>query len=159
MSGNLDTGRWPGRSHLAPLKECLSNPDLSEALPELLASVRAAEEQSAVAVARRSYKRVPTLSEAQVEDLVATYRAGATVQGLARQFAVHRTTVMAVLDRQQVQRRVQGRVLSGEEIERACQLYHDGLNLRAVGAELGADYRVVRRGLLAAGVRLRRAGR
>lgn len=77
---------------------------------------------------------------------------------LAQQFGVHRTTVMAVLDREGVERRSQGRVLSPEELERAARLYRDGLNLRAVGAEIGADYRVVRRGLVAAGVRLRRAG-
>lgn len=78
--------------------------------------------------------------------------------GLARQFGVHRTTVMAVLDRKRVARRSAGRVLSLEEIERASELYREGFTLRAVGSELGVDYRVIRRGLLAAGVRIRRAG-
>ena len=109
--------------------------------------------------ARRPYRRVHKLSEVEVAELVAEYRDGASVLGLARQYGVHRTTVMAVLDRERVARRSQGRVLSLEEIERASQLYRGGLNLRAVGAELGVDYRVVRRGLVAAGLKLRRAGR
>ena len=144
---------------LVPLKERFSRRDLPQKLGLLLKSVRQAERQPVVDGARRPYRRVHKLSEVEVAELVAEYRDGASVLGLARQYGVHRTTVMAVLDRERVARRSQGRVLSLEEIERASQLYRGGLNLRAVGAELGVDYRVVRRGLVAAGVKLRRGGR
>ena len=144
---------------LVPLKEHLSRRDSAERLAALVRSVREAEGQPAVEGTRHPYRRVHKLSEVEVAELVTEYRAGASVLGLARQYGVHRTTVMAVLDRERVARRSQGRVLSLEEIERASQLYRGGLNLRAVGAELGVDYRVVRRGLVAAGLKLRRAGR
>lgn len=144
---------------LVPLKERLSRRDLPQRLALLRESVWHAERQPVVASTRRPYRRIQKLNEDQVAELVATYRAGGTVSGLARHFGIDRTTVRAVLDREQVARRSQGRVLSLEEIERASQLYREGLNLRAVGAELGVDYRVVRRGLMAAGVRVRQGGR
>jgi hypothetical protein len=48
------------------------------------------------------------LSEQQVEKLVSDYRVGGTVPRLARHFRVDRTTVRAVLDREDVPRRSQG---------------------------------------------------
>ncbi len=93
-------------------------------------------------VERRTHQGVQKVSELRTLDLVAAYHAGGTVQGLAEQFGVHRTTVMAVLDRAGVARRSPTRVQSAEELDKASQLYRDGLNLRSVGAAVGADYRV-----------------
>jgi hypothetical protein len=52
------------------------------------------------------------LSAEQVDQLVAAYQAGKTVRELASQFDLHRTTVLAHLERQGVSRRASRRKLT-----------------------------------------------
>lgn len=115
----------------------------------------------------RESKRLPAkgsqpqrrLTPEQVDELVQAYRAGGTIKGLAVQFRIHHTTVMAHLDRRGVVRRRRGQVLSQEQADDAVALYQAGWSLHAVAAKIGSDHRVVRESLVKAGVEIRRAGR
>jgi transposase-like protein len=77
---------------------------------------------------------------------------GATIDELATTFGIHRTTVMAHLDRQGTPRR-SGTVT--KNINEAIRLYETGWSLARVGKHFGVDGETVRRGLRAAGVTLR----
>lgn len=146
--------RGSRENKLVHLKGRLSNPVEVQILTELATIVDNALANPAEIPPKPPRRRLHKLSEAQVEELVAAYLGGATITSLATQFNVNRTTVMAVLDRRRTPRRHQGRVLTDAEVQQALQLYRNGLGLRAVGVKLGADYRVVRRALMDAGMRV-----
>lgn len=107
-SGLMDR-RWS----VAPLKIAHSNlgQELVASLSGLVAAAAVAPEvpERLSAGQRRSGRRVAAEVEAAV---VRGYRAGETIDGLAERLGVHRTTVMAVLDRRKVRRRRQGQVMS-----------------------------------------------
>ena len=93
----------------------------------------------------------------EVQQLIARYLAGATVQELADAFEVHRTTALTLLERNQIPRR--GRVWTAELTDRAVALYADGLSCASIGRQLRVAPETVRKGLLAVGITLRRPGR
>jgi hypothetical protein len=103
---------------------------------------------------RQVQRRLPP---EEVEELVACYLAGATALALAGKHSIHRTTVLGLLERQQVPRR--GRVLTPDHIERAVTLYASGLSCASIGKELIVNPETVRQALLKAGVAMRRPGR
>ena len=103
---------------------------------------------------RQVHRRLPPK---EVEKLVATYLAGATVLALAGEHSIHRTTVLALLERHQVTRR--GRVLTPDHIERAVSSYASGRSCASIGKELRANPETVRQALLKAGVAMRKPGR
>ena len=73
------------------------------------------------------------LGPADIERLIAAYAEGNTVLQLAARFNIHRTTVLAHLERNGVPRRRMGPKLSDEDVDEAAVLYRDGLSLEAIG--------------------------
>ena len=93
----------------------------------------------------------------QVDDLVAQYRAGATLVELAARFAVNRRTVAAHLTRRAVP--IRGGSFDPSRIHEAADLYLSGLTLVEVGVKVGAGPQAVRRALVSHGVVIRPGGR
>ncbi|MDR6200913.1 DNA-binding NarL/FixJ family response regulator [Microbacterium sp. SORGH_AS428] len=81
--------------------------------------------------------------------LVAAYRAGATVEQVAQQFGLHDTTVSARLAEVGVVLRTE--VLSSER-EQMLELFGEGLSMNEVGRRVGRDPKTVRATLVAAGI-------
>ena len=99
---------------------------------------------------RRTARR---LESGEIEALVEGYRAGDSVYELARKFRIHRGTVSAILERQGVPRRY--RLIDGEGLTQAANLYAAGKSLSQVGEELGVDRSTVALALHKAGIQLR----
>lgn len=100
------------------------------------------------------------LSPEQVAELVAARQAGVQIKDLAQQFEIHKTTVIAHLERAGVPgRRWAGKTLSPPQVQDAARLYESGLSLVAIGEQLGASRRQVGRALDEAGVAIRSPGR
>ncbi|MHB8318958.1 MAG: hypothetical protein ACYDEP_07000 [Acidimicrobiales bacterium] len=98
------------------------------------------------------------LTPGEVADLVAAYRRGVSVEGLATSFRVNRTTVLGHVRRHGVPKRDR-RALKGDEVDRAVALYARGQSADVVAAQLGVAASTVRRALNDAGVALRPGGR
>ena len=87
------------------------------------------------------------LSEHDIDDLVSAYLEGSTVDLLAAQLGVHRTTIMDHLERRGVQRRRAMRKLTDRLIRDAAGCYEAGESLKAVAARFGVDARTLAREL------------
>lgn len=72
-------------------------------------------------------------------------------------YRIHRTTVLAILEKKGVPRR--GRVWSPDLNEQATRLYTEGKSCASIGRELRVNPETVRQHLIRAGVTLRRPGR
>lgn len=97
------------------------------------------------------------LSSVEVDELIAQYQAGAMVLDLAAAYGIHRTTVLAVLERNQIPRR--GRVWSPALTKQAIRLYAQGCSCAAIGDRLKVNPETVCQHLLIAGLTLRGPGR
>ena len=97
------------------------------------------------------------LALGEVEQLIASYLAGATAIELAEAYGIHRTTALAVLERHQVPRR--GRVWTSDRTRQAVDLYAEGRSCAAIARRFKVNPETIRQHLLAAGVVLRRPGR
>jgi DNA-directed RNA polymerase specialized sigma24 family protein len=95
------------------------------------------------------------LTPAETEEVIVRYKDGATIRELALAFAVHRTTVMALLDRQGMPRRGNGRKLTDDDVAKAARLYASSLSLAEVAERFNVTARTVREGLVKAGERIR----
>jgi DNA-directed RNA polymerase specialized sigma24 family protein len=94
------------------------------------------------------------LRDDEIDDLVAAYEGGCTVDELAEDFQVHRTTVMRLLKQRDVKtRRKHG--LTPEQLDMAAELYREGWSLARVGERFHVDARTVRDTLAKAGVEIR----
>jgi hypothetical protein len=93
----------------------------------------------------------------EVEELIASHRAGATALVLAGKHSIHRTTVLALLERHGVSRR--GRVATATHLERAAALYASGRSCASIARELQVSPETIRQALLRIGVAMRRPGR
>jgi DNA-directed RNA polymerase specialized sigma24 family protein len=94
------------------------------------------------------------LRDDEIDDLVAAYEGGCTVDELAEDFQVHRTTVMSNLKRRGVKTR-RNHGLTPEQIEIAAELYREGWSLARVGERFHVDARTVRDTLAKFGVEIR----
>ena len=92
------------------------------------------------------------LNEVELKELASLYRAGARIRELCTIFGIHRTTALAALERMGVSRRAHEVKLTGTRLDRAVELYADGLSLADVGSELRVDAATVRRALAGAGI-------
>jgi transposase-like protein len=101
---------------------------------------------------RRDARR---LNPDEIDELVATYRSGATVPQLVEEFGLHRTTVLAHLERRNVPRRPHVAKLTRDDIGLAADLYKRGQSLAAIGRAFGVNAETIRKGLLQAGVAIR----
>nr|BFF08086.1 hypothetical protein GCM10023233_30550 [Brevibacterium otitidis] len=83
------------------------------------------------------------LPDAEVDQLVAAYEAGATLRGLAKQFHIHRLTAAAHLARRGVPVRRAG--LDSVQSKEAARLYEAGWTLVQLGRRFQVDAQTVRR--------------
>ncbi|SHJ48511.1 hypothetical protein SAMN02745244_02613 [Tessaracoccus bendigoensis DSM 12906] len=97
------------------------------------------------------------LRPAQVDELVALYREGATLVELGERFSVHRRTVAAHLVRRSIPIRRRG--LDESDVTEAVELYEGGSTLIEVGLRFGVSQQAVRRALDVEGVTIRPGGR
>ena len=105
---------------------------------------------TAVRSRRQTQRR---LTPAEVLGLNEGYLDGLTIEDLATRFHVHRTTVMAQLERSRIPRRGKGPPHS--VVQEAIQLYLDGQSTAVIGELLGFSARTIRQRLAVAGVQIR----
>lgn len=94
------------------------------------------------------------LTPAQIETLVASYRAGASTTDLSKTFGIHRRTVVIHLKRQGVPLCRDG--LPAKHVKTAARLYGEGWSLARIGTKFGTTANTVRAVLLAQGVEMRK---
>ena len=95
------------------------------------------------------------LSQAEIEQLSQLYREGAAIDGLARRYEVHRTTIIHHLDRTGVARRRVARKMTDESVALAAARYAQGASLAVVASEFGVHPRTLARELRRAGASIR----
>ena len=95
------------------------------------------------------------LSSAEIEQLIRLYREGASIDGLARRYEVHRTTVIHHLDQAGIARRRVVRKMNDESVALAAARYEQGASLAVVAAEFGVHQRTLARELRQAGTPIR----
>jgi transposase-like protein len=93
------------------------------------------------------------LDATAIDEVVATYAAGATVHELAAQFGINRRTVGKHLRARDVDTRPPG--LHPDDVPRAVELYRIGWSLAAIGEKFGTSANTVRTRLLEDGVQMR----
>ena len=105
--------------------------------------------------APRSRQQQRRLAPDQIEALVARYVDGESIDGLAREYGINRTTVIAHLERKGVERLRNPRKMTDARARAAAERYNTGLFLAAVAAEFGVCERTLRREFECAGVSTR----
>lgn len=103
--------------------------------------------------ARIERERQRRLSPDEVAQIIADYKAGASIKGLAAKYALHRATVGAQLTRHAVPRRPKG--LKREQVHEAARLYEQGWSLARLGEHFGVSSSTVRQRLAQEDVALR----
>jgi DNA-directed RNA polymerase specialized sigma24 family protein len=93
-------------------------------------------------------------SEPEVDQLVAAYRAGATVYQLADQFGSHRITVGKHLRARGIDTRPAA--LTPDDLQRAIQLYRSGWSLAKIAKTFEVAAETIRTQLIQAGVEMRK---
>ena len=97
------------------------------------------------------------LTDAEIDELVAVYEAGATLRGLAKQFHIHRLIAAAHLAHRSVPVRRAG--LDSVQAKEAARLYQAGWTLVQLGRRFEVDAQTVRRTIARQGVSIRPGGR
>lgn len=95
------------------------------------------------------------LSADEQGEVVKSYQAGKTINAVAREFRLHRTTVTSILDRHGVP--VRSHYMTEKHLDEARMLYESGLSLARIGDRLSFDAQTVRTHLFRAGVQIRGA--
>jgi transposase-like protein len=85
------------------------------------------------------------LSRSVVDELVHFSEEGASIGALARRYGVHRTTIIAQLDRRGVPRRRVARKMTDLLVAQASKRYAKGLSLAEVASEFGVHTRTLAR--------------
>lgn len=85
------------------------------------------------------------LTPDQVADLLGRYTDGTSVLALAKEYGVHRTTVMAILERESIPRRAATRSMTDDDVARAAAQYASGHSLAVVASAFGVSTRTVAR--------------
>ncbi len=100
------------------------------------------------------------LSDTESDEIVYRYRRGESINGLARELDLHRTTVINHLDRAGVTRRHTARKMTDISVARAAEQYLAGAPLTIVAQQFGVHPRTLAKELRRAGTPLRpRPGR
>ncbi len=95
------------------------------------------------------------LSPADIDNLIEAYRAGATINRLAVDFGIHRTTVAGHLDRHDVPRQSELTAWDDEILTQAAELYATGSSLADVADQFGVDAQTVANRFRCAGIAIR----
>jgi hypothetical protein len=135
-----------------------SNPRFKAAdLRRLLGIGAAPVEEERPGVAKEHQQR---LRAEEIDELVAAYEAGCTVPDLVAQFGIHRTTVLAHLERRGIGRRAHQRKLTDVQVAAASRLYESGVSLAELGQRFDVNPATMNKELRRAGVTIRpRRGR
>lgn len=96
------------------------------------------------------------LKPAEIQDLIDRYEAGATMSGLAAEFAMHFQIVRAHLRRSGVGLRSDLPALTSEDIDEAALLYARGWSTYRLADRYAVDRSTVGKALKRVGVELRR---
>ncbi len=102
--------------------------------------------------AHRTQRR---LRAADVDSLVDGYETGATIAELATRFTINRTTVMAHLNRRNMQRRGAAKLWDDEVLAAAARSYTNGDSLAHIASQHAVDPQTVANRLRRAGVAIR----
>lgn len=86
-------------------------------------------------LARRIETAQTFLTAAEIDDLVGDYLGGASIDGHAQRYGIHRATVFAHLRRRNTPRRRLG--LDVDEGAEAVRLFRGGVSMRAISRSLG----------------------
>ena len=127
----------------------LSNPSIESTGIPAAAPIPATTDRAGP---HRTQKRLRT---AEVDELVAAYQTGDSVEELAKHFGVHRTTVIAHLGRRQVQLRSTFTTWDHDALTAAVAYYASGASLATVAARFGVDPSTVANRFRRAGVAVR----
>lgn len=84
------------------------------------------------------------------------YLAGSSIDSLAAQLGVNRTTIISHLDRYGVERRKSVRKMTDRSVRQAARRYESGDALNAVASRFDIDARTLAREFRRAGVPIRR---
>jgi hypothetical protein len=95
------------------------------------------------------------LGPADIKRLIAAYADGNSVLQLAARFNIHRTTVLAHLERNVVPRRRSSPKLSDGDVHQAAVLYCDGLSLKVIGVRFLVAPDTIGKALRRMGVKIR----
>ena len=95
------------------------------------------------------------LSRSEIEQLIHQYRDGVSIDGLARRYEIHRTTIIHHLDRAGISRRRVIRKMTDESVARAAARYAEGASLAVVASEFGVHQRTLAREFRRAGASIR----
>ncbi len=112
-----------------------------EALEALLQKLPDPAEPAPPPIERPKPRRARQLDTDQVQELIASYQAGATVYELGDRFGIERRTASNILHRHGVP--IRRRCLSPEQVDDAIHLYNLGWSLARVGGHLGVDHTTV----------------
>jgi IS30 family transposase len=134
----------------------LSNQEISLRIRQLHAVVQEQHTSGVVPVVVATHaprRRQHRLSADRVCALLAGYESGVPVPVLAKQFTIHKSTVLNHVNRSNTKRRYP--VLYADQVAEPARLYEAGQSLRAIGIQLGRHPATVRRALIKAGVQIR----
>lgn len=95
------------------------------------------------------------LTEHDVDEIVSAYRDGSSIDSLAAQLGVHRTTIIHHLDRRGIERRKVVRKMTDDFVRQAARRYESGGSLKAVASQFDIDARTLAREFQRAGVPVR----
>jgi len=95
-------------------------------------------------------------SEATVDELVVAYLEGLSIDGLAVQFGLHRTTIISHLDRRGIERRRSVRRMTDRSVRQAAKRYETRESLKVVAARFGVDAKTLAREFKRGGIAIRR---
>lgn len=95
------------------------------------------------------------LSDAEIGDLCHLYSEGASIDALARQHKVNRTTIITHLDRAGIERRRVTRKMTEDSVARAAKRYGQGASLAVVAQVFGVHASTLAREFSRAGVAIR----
>jgi len=95
------------------------------------------------------------LSRTEIKQLIGHYRAGDSIDTLARRYEVHRTTVMHHLAQSDVARRNVVRKMNDETVALAAEQYEQGASLAVAASTFGVHPRTLSREFRRAGIATR----
>lgn len=127
----------------------LAKHELLAALEQMVG--RATEDEHVLAV-HRPRQQQRRLAADQIDALVARYIDGESIDGLAREYEINRTTVISHLERNGVERRRNPRKMTDARVRAAGERYATGISLAIVATEFGVCDRTLRREFEQAGV-------
>jgi predicted DNA-binding protein YlxM (UPF0122 family) len=127
----------------------LAKHDLTPTLERLLGQPDDDAHQPVVTTPRQQQRR---LAPDQIATLLVMYVEGTSVQQLADEFSLHRTTVMEHLERNGIPRRPCLRQLTDEQVAQASECYSRGESLATVATHYSVSARTIAREFKRAGI-------